>query len=231
MKFCKYCGTQIDDASTVCPNCKKTLNSPKSSSLNSERKEETGTPPVKPSASPKISKKIGAIIGGAVLVVIILIVVIASGSGTCQAANCRNKPVSGSDYCYSHKCILSSCENQRNGYSNYCSLHYWLYDDNASTDTNYVSSTELEISGIKLSSKSNYTYAEGTITNNSDSTVKYVKIKGSFETSSGTVIDTDWTYAVGSEGLEPGESCKWKLSVSKDSSIKNCTVTILDFDY
>ena len=89
----------------------------------------------------------------------------------------------------------------------------------------------MKISNIKLSSNSSYTVAEGTITNNSDQTVSYVEIKGSFKTSYGEVVDTDWTYAVGSEGLAPGESCKWRMSVSKDSSIKNCTVTILDFSY
>ena len=92
-------------------------------------------------------------------------------------------------------------------------------------------SHELKISNVKLSSNSGYTIAEGTITNNSDQTVSFVEIKGAFKTSSGSVVDTDWTYAVGSEGLAPGESCKWRLSVSKDWSIKDCTVTVIDFDY
>ena len=30
-------------------------------------------------------------------------------------------------------------------------------------------------------------------------------VNGKFKNSSGTILDTDWTYAVGSEGLEPGE--------------------------
>jgi hypothetical protein len=106
-----------------------------------------------------------------------------------------------------------------------------LYDDDAPTVNNQVYSYELKISNVKISSNSSYTIAEGTIINNSDQTVTFVKIKGSFETSSGKVVDTDWTYAVGTEGLDPGESCKWRMSVSKDSSIKNCNVTIIDFDY
>jgi len=31
--------------------------------------------------------------------------------------------------------------------------------------------------------------------------------------------------------LAPGETCKWKLSVDKDSTIKDCEISILDFDY
>lgn len=118
-------------------------------------------------------------------------------------------------------------------YSNYCYKHYLLYDDDAQEEfgSDPVYSHELKISNVKLTSNSSYTIAEGTITNNSDQTVSFVEIKGAFKTSSGSVVDTDWTYAVGSEGLAPGESCKWRLSVSKDWSIKDCTVTVIDFDY
>ena len=50
-----------------------------------------------------------------------------------------------------------------------------------------------------------------------------------YQSRTGKVIDTDWTYAVGSEGLGPGESCKWKMSVEKDLSIKDCDVSIMDY--
>jgi hypothetical protein len=183
-------------------------------------------------ASEKLRQHPKAIIGAMIAVVCVIVVaVIAISSGKCEASGCNNKTVSGSDYCYSHKCALSSCDNMRYSYSNYCFSHYLLYDDDATTTNNQVYSYELKISNVTLTSNSSYTVAEGTITNNSDQTVSFVKIKGSFETKSGTVVDTDWTYAVGSEGLDPGESCKWRMSVSKDSSIKSCDVTVFDFDY
>ena len=226
MRFCKYCGTQISETDNKCPNCGKELGR----AVAAETKEKVGSVHTG-DVTQQLGKHSKFLIGVALVISCIIIAIIAINPSKCKASGCSNKSVSGSDYCYSHKCALSSCNNSRFSYSNYCYTHYTLYDDNDNTYTNHVYSYELKISNITLSSNSSYTIAEGTITNNSDQTVSYVKIKGSFETSSGTVIDTDWTYAVGSEGLTPGESCKWRMSVSKDSSIKNCIVTILDFDY
>ena len=50
-----------------------------------------------------------------------------------------------------------------------------------------------------------------------------------FITSYGNVVDTDWTYAVGSEGLSPGESKKWEAYVDKDLSIKKIDISIIDY--
>lgn len=228
MRFCKYCGTQISETDSNCPNCGKELGSVAAG----DAQEKTIV-----LHSDDITRKPGKyfkrLMGAAFIVVCIVIVAVAVNSGKCKVSGCGNKVVSGSDYCYSHKCAVSSCNNNRISYSNYCYSHYLLYDDDADTYTytNRVYSYELRISNITLSSNSSYTIAEGTITNNSDQTVSFVEIKGSFKSSYGTVVDTDWAYAVGSEGLAPGESCKWRMSVSKDSSIKDCTVTILDFDY
>lgn len=226
MRFCKYCGTQILETDSKCPNCGKELGR----AVAAETQEKAASVHASDIAQ-KFGKNPKLLIGAAFIVICVVIVVLAMNSGKCKASGCSNKTVSGSDYCYSHKCAVSSCNKSRFSYSNYCYSHYLLYDDDADTYTNRVYSYELRISNVTLSSNSSYTIAEGTITNNSDQTVSYVKIKGSFETSYGTVVDTDWTYAVGSEGLAPGESCKWRMSVSKDSSIKDCTVTILDFDY
>ena len=71
---------------------------------------------------------------------------------------------------------------------------------------------------------------QGTVKNNSSSTVSYVKVKCAFMDNSGNVIDTNWTYAVGSEGLAPGESKKWEMMVSYDRKIDKCRATILDFN-
>lgn len=164
----------------------------------------------------------------AVSVVLIAVIFLAVSKGRCQESGCSNKAVAGSDYCYSHKCVVPSCSSRQLDYSTYCYVHYKIYDDDA--DTSYVSPSQLRISNVTLSSNSSYTIAEGSITNTSNSTVKFVKIKGAFETRAGTVVDTDWTYAVGNEGLAPGESCKWHMSVSKDRSITQCSVSIIDFD-
>lgn len=88
--------------------------------------------------------------------------------------------------------------------------------------------TALEFSNIVVTSNSSYTVCTGTVTNTGQKTYDYVQIKGAFKDSSGTVLDTDWTYAVGSEGLAPEESTTFRMSVPKNINIKNCSITIMD---
>jgi membrane protein implicated in regulation of membrane protease activity len=47
----------------------------------------------------------------------------------------------------------------------------------------------------------NYMYLEGKVRNNGDSTVEYVKVGVEWLDKNGTVLDTDWTFAVAGEGL------------------------------
>ena len=101
----------------------------------------------------------------------------------------------------------------------------------SSNSSSYESAySVLKISGISVTNNSNYTVCTGTITNNGKKTYKFVEVKGSFKNSSGTVLDTDWTYAVGSEGLAPGESKTFRMSVPKNYDIKSCSVIIQDYD-
>ena len=102
----------------------------------------------------------------------------------------------------------------------------------SSGNSSSTSVTSLKLSGSLASSSSNSSYRtyNGTIKNTGSRTFKFVKVKGSFKDKSGTVVDTDWTYAVGSEGLAPGESKTFTLSCKKNSSIKECTVSIIDYD-
>lgn len=102
--------------------------------------------------------------------------------------------------------------------------HSNIYKDN-SLDTTY-----LKLSNVNLSDSSSYNYCSGliSISNSSPYKYHYIKVKASFLNKNGTVIDTDWTYAIGSEWLEPGESSKFKLSVEKDYNISKCVVTIME---
>lgn len=93
-----------------------------------------------------------------------------------------------------------------------------------------VGSAVLKITVDRVTSNSSYTICTGSVKNTGKKTYKFVEVKGAFKDSDGTVLDTDWTYAVGSEGLEPGESSTFRLSVPKQSRIKSCTVTIKDYD-
>lgn len=252
MRYCKYCGSQIPDETQRCPMCQReigqraaagpTVTGPGVSNPENQAAPNPGapnqagppSPPVyayqPPSGKRPLPKWTPWAVGGGIAVLILLAAAGLMISGRCRAAGCDNRAVSGSDYCYSHKCALSSCDSGSLTYSNYCYTHYLLYDDDAESYFGGVSTSDLPISDIQLSSNSSYTVVEGKISNNSSRTVKFVKIKGSFQDRSGNVIDTDWTYAVGSEGLAPGESCKWRMSVEKDGKISKCSVSILDYD-
>lgn len=105
--------------------------------------------------------------------------------------------------------------------------------DYSSSYTSYTSESGysvLDIYDLKWDNNSSYNVCAGKVKNTGEKTYYYVKVKGSFKDSSGNVLDTDWTYAVGSEGLAPGESSSFRLSVDKDRDIINCSVSILDFD-
>ena len=102
---------------------------------------------------------------------------------------------------------------------------------NTQKEKKETSTTPIKISALTFSSNSSYKMAEGTVTNTGNQTVYYVKVKVAFKNISGTTIDTNWTYAVSSEGLEPGESKKFSMAVKEDYSITDATASILNFQY
>ena len=86
----------------------------------------------------------------------------------------------------------------------------------------------MKVSNVKVTHKGNYTYVSGTITNNGTYQIKYVKVKASCKNASGTVIDTDWTYAVDSSWLNPGESKNFEMMIKDENNkIKTATVTVV----
>lgn len=102
------------------------------------------------------------------------------------------------------------------------------YNENSSYESIY---SALKFSEIYVTNNSSYTVCTGKVTNYGNNTYSFVTIKGAFEDSSGTVVDTASTYAIGSEGLSPGESKSFRMSVKKDLSIEDCSITISDYDY
>lgn len=85
----------------------------------------------------------------------------------------------------------------------------------------------LKVSNVSVSHSGNYAYVSGTITNNGTSSIRYVKVKAACKNASGKIIDTDWTYAVDSSWLDPGESKNFEMMV-KDTSkeIRTASVTV-----
>ena len=100
------------------------------------------------------------------------------------------------------------------------------------TDTTHYSksSLDLDISSIYVHTNSAATYCEGKITNNGTGTFYYIRLKGSFKDWWGNIIEIGDTYAVGAEGLSPGESTTFKIYCDKNSEIEDCIVTIISYD-
>lgn len=93
-----------------------------------------------------------------------------------------------------------------------------------------VRSHSLIVSSISHSSSTNYYNVYGTVTNNTESTVRFVKVKICLLDAGDNVIDTDTTYACGSEGLKPGESSKFECYIKKDSRTDSFQASIYDYD-
>ena len=87
----------------------------------------------------------------------------------------------------------------------------------------------LKVDSIRTSGS--YTYVYCSVKNVSSSYVatryRYVKVKAQFKNYYGTIVDTDWTYAVDSTWLEPGESKTFYYMV-QNTSIKSATLSFVD---
>ncbi len=93
-----------------------------------------------------------------------------------------------------------------------------------------IEKNPLDFSNLSWDSNSLYTIATGSAKNISNKVVKFATIKISFMDDNENVIDTASTYAVGEEGLNPGESCKWTASVDKDLKITKYSVSLIDYE-
>lgn len=213
---CSKCGNKVRPDATFCTHCGNQLDIPEQATASDEqeRTETTGFKPYK--------KYI--IIGIAVLCIIGYFFGV-----RCKAGMCFWPSSFRGDYCFVHTCKRDDCKNKKATDKNYCYTHSPTTSSGI-TYTPEVAENVLNFSNIEISHNSSYTVCTGTITNNGRKTYTFVEVKGKFENSWGTVLNTDWTYAVGSEGLAPGESTTFRLSVNVDRKITKCTVEILDYE-
>ncbi len=96
-----------------------------------------------------------------------------------------------------------------------------------------INSGSVKVKSGSLNSESlidNY-HITGTVTNTTIYTVTFVKVKVSLTDSNGNVIDTCSTYAVGSEGLAPGESSQFEVYMNKNSDAKKFSASVYDYQY
>ena len=206
---CSKCGHKLNREASFCTRCGQHITKPDFISADTGHSK---------------SYKKTLFIGLSVLFCIIYLFGIRCNAGVCPLPKCI-----GGDYCTMHTCQKGECKNKvADGYT-YCYTHARTYTPDYSY-TPEVAENVLKFSDVSVSHNSSYTVCTGTVTNNGNRTYSFVEVKGKFKNASGTVLDTDWTYAVGSEGLAPGESATFRLSVDKNRDIKNCSMEIVDYD-
>lgn len=83
----------------------------------------------------------------------------------------------------------------------------------------------MKVSNVNVTHSGNYAYVSGTVTNTGTYQIKYVKVKAVCKDAYGNIVDTDWTYAVDSTWLNPGESKNFEMMV-KDSNHKISTANV-----
>lgn len=212
---CSKCKKKVKSDTAFCTHCGNRLDALGQNTVSSvERYTE--------STSFRVCKKY-IIIGITIICFIGYFFVIRCKSGLCLLPSSFK-----GEYCGVHTCEINDCINKKATDKNYCYTHSPT-PSSGLTYTPEVAENALEFSNIEISHNSSYTVCTGTITNNGRKTYTFVEVKGKFKNASGTILDTDWTYAVGSEGLSPNESTTFRLSVDKNRDITKCTMEILDY--
>ncbi len=212
--FCHQCGQKIEGNARFCSNCGAEI-----------QERQLAAQPTAEEPRKLDRKKIFLLIIAAVAVIVAVALIVAGiRDKQCEYGGCTEEKTYG-DYCIEHVCLYGSCTNARSYGSDYCYYHKTVSAAPAAD-----AEDDLIFSNIEIEHNSSYTVVTGKVTNLGSITYSFVKIKGVFKSSSGTSIDTDWTYAVGSEGLAPGESATFRMSVPKDYSITKCSISIIDYD-
>ena len=138
------------------------------------------------------------------------------------------------NYCdeNSHKWVEATCETPKT-----CSVCGKTegrrlghdYEDNVCTRCGEYNQP-LYITDYGHTSSSNYLTVYGSVKNFTKSTYQFVTIKVVFYDSSDNIIDSDYTYAVGAEGISPGASAQWELMYNKSRvSPQRWTMEVMDY--
>lgn len=253
MKYCSNCGAELNESAKFCQFCGHAVVTDTAPVAEATTPVAETTAPVaettataaapvaeakKPGINVKeiadkalafLKKHLKIVIAVVVVVAIVIAGISIYNATHCDYSGCNNASVEDSDYCDTHKCNL--CDNAKAYDSNYCYYHKYLYGSSSSSSSSSYSSasSDLSFTNIKITHNSLYTVVTGTVTNSGTRNYRFVTIKGSFKNYAGTVIDTDSTYAVGSEGLAKGESTTFRMSVDKNTNIRTCSISIISY--
>lgn len=121
------------------------------------------------------------------------------------------------------------CSNSSNYDSGYNSSSGGSIGDYDNTVSKYLG---LSLSVTKIETSGNYTYVYCSVKNVSHlygnaTMYRYVKVKAVFKDRYGSMLDTDWTYAIDSAWLDPGETKTFYYMV-RNTSVKSATLSIIE---
>lgn len=88
----------------------------------------------------------------------------------------------------------------------------------------------LEITVTGTEQKGDYCYCYATLKNVSKSTHRYVEVRITYYDKDENVLTTDWTYAVGSEGIRTGESQQFDIMTRVRGEVVKYKIEIQDYD-
>jgi hypothetical protein len=81
---------------------------------------------------------------------------------------------------------------------------------------------------VRLYSEGNYMYCVGKVRNTGSSSYDFVKVKIEWLDRNNNILDTDWTYAVGGEGLDPSAAKSFKIMTEIDDRMERGNYYIIE---
>lgn len=102
-------------------------------------------------------------------------------------------------------------------------------ESTTTTPTPVASTPPMKNEVTSCSNSGNYFTVEGYVTNLSNRVLSFIKIRGDFTDENFNVQDTDYTYAIGSEGLAPNSKKSYDIMVPYNQSITKCKTVIVDY--
>ena len=79
---------------------------------------------------------------------------------------------------------------------------------------------QVALEEVKNEETRHYITLHGKVRNNGEHPIDFVKIVVEWQDSRGTILETDYTYAVGSESLRPGQAKSWRITSPNDPRIR-----------
>lgn len=131
--------------------------------------------------------------------------------------------------------IVSAIQGSRKHSNNYNyspSYSYWYSNSYGSgssqADYRVYCQRYMMVTGVTVTHRGNYTYVRGTLMNTGNQKIRFVKVKAVCKNYAGTIVDTDWTYAVDSAWMNPGERKTFEMMISDSGNqIRTANVTVM----